>query len=134
MAAGGGWLGNRGGAWFSRKIVNSSSGLNSDPDLETIIEYEMGYAADEFGKVLCGPFSGEKSVYRCMQIARHHWSLEQPGMAFELAIKVAEKPPRKLGLFNLPVLEVIFCFTGTETALRDKFFHRFHQYFHKGGG
>jgi hypothetical protein len=103
------------------------------PD-STLVEYEMGYAADEFGKVLNGPFSGEKSPYQCSEIARHHWSLEQSGAAFELVIKVVEKPPRKLGLFNLPVLDVKFFFADTEVALRDKFFHRFHQYFHKGGG
>jgi len=55
-------------------------------------------------------------------------------MVFDLDIKVAEKPPRKLGLFNLPVLEVKFSFADTEAELREIFFHRFHQYFHKGGG
>jgi hypothetical protein len=94
----------------------------------------MGYGADEFGKVLNGAFSGEKSPYQCSEIVRHRWSIEQSGMAFELTIKVAEKPRRKLGLFNLPVLEVKFSFADTEAALRDDFFHRFHQYFHKGGG
>ena len=108
--------------------------MNADSSLSSVVEYEMGYGADEFGKVLCGPFSGEKSVYRCTQIARHHWLLEQPGTVFELARKVVEKPPCKLGLFNLPVLVVKFFFADTETALRDNFFHRFHQYFHKGGG
>jgi hypothetical protein len=47
---------------------------------------------------------------------------------------VTEKPPRKLGLFKLPVLEVKFSFTDTDAVLRNQFFHRFHQYFHKGGG
>ena len=103
------------------------------PD-ETLVEYEMGYGADEFGKVLNGPFSGEKSSYRCNEIDRHHWSVEQPGKSFILAIMVTEKPPRKLGLFKLPVLEVKFSFTDTDAVLRDQFFHRFHQYFHKGGG
>jgi len=94
----------------------------------------MGYGADEFGKVLNGTFSGERSPYQCSEITRHHWSLEQSGSAFELAIKVVEKPPRKLGLFKLPVLDVKFTFTNTGKNLRDSFFHRFHQYFHKGGG
>lgn len=99
-----------------------------------MVEYEMGYRADEFGNVLNGPFSGDKSAYLCRQKERHHWSLEQPGEAFDLTIKVIEKPPRKLGLFNLPVLDVRFTFTDTGAPLRDQFFHRFHQYFHKGGG
>jgi hypothetical protein len=109
--------------------------MNVGPDSQTdIVEYEMGYGADEFGKVLRGPFSGEKSTYQCTEIAGHHWALRQPGKDFELAIEVAEKPPRKLGLFKLPVLDVKFKFYATEEALRDEFFHRFHQYFHKGGG
>jgi hypothetical protein len=103
------------------------------PD-ETLVEYEMGYAADEFGNVLNGPFSGDKSSYRCNEIDRHHWSVEQSGETFILTIMVTEKPPRKLGLFKLPVLEVKFSFTDTDAVLRNQFFHRFHQYFHKGGG
>ena len=99
-----------------------------------MVEYEMGYRAEEFSNVLNGPFSGNKSSYRCRQIDCHHWALEQPGAVFQLDIKVAQKPPRKLGLFMLPVLDVKFTFSETEAALRDRFLHRFHQYFHKGGG
>ncbi len=106
---------------------------NPDPG-SAIVEYEMGYGADEFGKVLNGVFSGEKSPYECRELSLHHWSVVQPGAKLELTIKVAQKPPRKLGLFNLPVLDVSFNFGATDAALREGFFHRFHQYFHKGGG
>ena len=100
----------------------------------TVVEYEMGYGADEFGNVLRGPFSSEKSGYRCAEKDRHRWVLTQSDVVFDLVIEVAEKPVRKLGLFNLPVLGVKFTFTNTEKSFREKFFHRFHQYFHKGGG
>ncbi len=100
----------------------------------TRVEYEMGYGADEFGKVLLGPFSSNASGYACETVATHHWRLSQPGATFDLTIRVAEQPPRKLGLFNLPVLAVVFEFTDTAEDLRERFFHRFHQYFHKGGG
>ena len=100
----------------------------------TEVEYEMGYGADEFGKVLLGPFSGESSGYQCETISRHRWHLRQADEAFDLTIQVAEQPPRKLGLFKLPVLQVKFAFADTDESLRAKFFHRFHQYFHKGGG
>ncbi len=103
------------------------------PD-ETLVEYEMGYGADEFGNVLNGTFSGDKSRYRCNEIDRHRWAVQHAGESFTLVIMVTEKPPRKLGLFRLPVLEVKFSFTDTDAVLRDQFFHRFHQYFHKGGG
>ena len=106
---------------------------NPDPGSPTV-EYQMGFAADEFGKVLNGPFSGDKSPYRCRELARHHWSVEQSGEDLDLNIEVVQKPPRKLGLFNLPVLDVRFCFADTDSTLRIRFFHRFHQYFHKGGG
>jgi hypothetical protein len=47
---------------------------------------------------------------------------------------VSEKPPRKLGLIVLPVLQVQFQLLDTAADLEVKFFERFHQYFHKGGG
>ena len=100
----------------------------------TVVEYEMGYGADEFGKVLLGPFSGERSDFSASEIGRHHWSVTRPGSDFDLQIRVAAQAPRKLGLFNLPVLRVIFTFNDDDEPVRQAFFHRFHQYFHKGGG
>jgi len=99
-----------------------------------LVEYEMGYGADEFGKVLLGPFSGDRSDFDATEIGRHHWQVSRAACAFELDVKVSEMPPRKLGLFKLPVLDVKFDFGNTESSLRDEFLHRFHQYFHKGGG
>ena len=94
----------------------------------------MGYRDDEFATVLQGPFSGEKSPYQCQLREPNHWQITQPGETFDLDIQIATQPPRILGLFTLPVLKVEFEFTDTEEALRDRFFHRFHQYFQKGGG
>ncbi len=98
------------------------------------VEYEMGYGADEFGKVLGGPFVTRESGYSLHETARHRWSVTRDDGAFDLAIMIAEQPARKLGLFNLPVLKVQFTFTDTDEDAREAFFHRFHQYFHKGGG
>ena len=103
------------------------------PD-QHLVELEMGYREDEFGTVLQGTFTGEKSAYRCSEIETNHWRIEQPGEVFDLDIAVAVQPPRVLGMFKLPVLQVKFTFDDTSEPLRDKFFHRFHQYFHKGGG
>ncbi len=49
-------------------------------------------------------------------------------------IDVKQAPPRKIALFSLPVLKVKFEFEQAEGDTRQQFFHRFHQYFHKGGG
>ena len=98
-----------------------------------LVEYEMGYGADEFGKVLLGPFTG-KSDFNAVEIGRHRWLLSLVGSAFELEIEVDEQPPRRIGLFALPVLRVVFRFDRSAAAERERFFHRFHQYFHKGGG
>jgi hypothetical protein len=106
---------------------------NPNPD-SPVVEYEMGYGADEFGKVLRGRFSGERSDFNCAEISRHRWLVTLVGTALELVIEVREAPPRKIGLFSLPVLKVRFQFDQTDTDSRLKFFHRFHQYFHKGGG
>lgn len=100
----------------------------------TVVELEMGYAVNEFGRVLSGVFTGETSPYRRKEIKSHHWAIEQPGEVFDLIIEIREKPPRKIAMLTLPVLQVIFTFTDTTESLREKFFHRFHQYFHKGGG
>ncbi len=109
--------------------------MSNDPDPQPdLVEYEMGYGADEFGKVLLGPFSGAHSDFDANEIGRHHWRVSLEDSTFTVDIRVAEKPPRKLGLFNLPVLDVKFSFNAVEGSQRDDFFHRFHQYFHKGGG
>ncbi len=98
------------------------------------VEYEMGYGADEFGKVLGGPFVTRNSGYRLRESARHDWAVTREDGAFDLRIQVSEQPARQLGLFKLPVLKVQFSFTDTDESAREAFFHRFHQYFHKGGG
>ena len=109
--------------------------MKANPDPESpVVEYEMGYGADEFGKVLLGPFSGARSDFECVEIGRHRWLVTLAGTAFEAVIEVLEAAPRKIGLFNLPVLKVRFQFDKADTDTRTRFFHRFHQYFHKGGG
>ena len=109
--------------------------MNSNPNPGSpLVEYEMGYGADEFGKVLLGPFSGDRSDFNCVEIGLHRWLVTLAGTAFELEIEVREAPPREIGLFRLPVLKVSFRFDSAEPATREQFFKRFHQYFQKGGG
>ena len=98
------------------------------------VEYEMGYRADEFGNVLTGSFSGEGSNYLCQNTAKHHWQIIQSNADLKVSIVVKEKPPRKLGLFSLPVLQVNFIMEKSEPELQGLFFKRFFKYFHKGGG
>lgn len=109
--------------------------MNAKPEpLPEIVEYEMGYGADEFGKVLLGPFTGERTDFKSIEIDRHRWRISLADTTFVLMIEVDEAPPRKIGLFNLPVLKVRFRFEQAEPEQRERFLHRFHQYFHKGGG
>lgn len=105
----------------------------ADPE-SGIIEYEMGYRADEFENVLVGAFTSEKSVYRCQLVSTRHWRITRSDASLQIDITINEKPSRKLGLFVLPVLQVRFEVLGTAADLQLKFFDRFHQYFHKGGG
>ncbi len=107
-------------------------GANPEPQTK-LVEYEMGYGADEFGKVLLGPFTG-KSDFNVAEIGRHRWLVSLAGSAFELEIEASELAPREIGLFALPVLKVCFRFDQAADGERERFFHRFHQYFHKGGG
>lgn len=100
----------------------------------TSVSYEMGYGADEFGNVLQGQFTGEKSVYSCETIGRHLWRIKQNDASFQIEVKVTEMPARKIALFSLPVLQVVFNIETSQTDLQQAFFARFFKYFHKGGG
>ena len=106
---------------------------NPDPDSPRV-EYEMGYLADEFGKVLQGPFTGERSEFASTELGRHRWRVTQADQDFAVNVEVSQAPPRKMGLFSLPVLRVRFDFEGSAAETRERFFRRFHQYFQTGGG
>ena len=106
---------------------------NPNPD-SAVVDYEMGYAADEFGRVLLGPFSGERSDFASAELGRHRWRVTLDDQDFVALVEVREAPPRKIGLFSLPVLKVRFEFEVAEDGTRERFFRRFHQYFQKGGG
>ena len=97
-------------------------------------KYDMGYRAQEFADVLCGPFSGNESPFRVEAQGRQAWRVSHIDSAFEMQISVETKPDRKLGLMSLPVLAVDFDCKHDESDAGELFFHRFHQYFHKGGG
>lgn len=106
---------------------------NPNPD-SPIVEYEMGYGADEFGKVLQGSFTGERTDFASTELGRHRWRVSLVGHDFAVVVEVKQAPPRKIALFSLPVLKVRFEFEQAEAEARAQFFHRFHQYFQKGGG
>lgn len=108
--------------------------MKSPGNDETSIEYEMGYGANEFGNVLTGAFSGSGSVYQCEVLSTNYWQIVQPGTDLKITVKVEEKPPRKIGLFALPVLQVNFETEKSDPDLQEQFFKRFFKYFHKGGG
>lgn len=96
--------------------------------------YDMGYRAQEFADVLCGPFSGNQSPFHVEPLGKQSWRVSHAELAFEMQICVETRPDRQLGLMRLPVLAVEFDCTRDEANAGELFFHRFHQYFHKGGG
>lgn len=102
--------------------------------MQSEIVYEMGYLAGEFGDVLNGSFSGDKSSYASEALATDHWQVRHKTSGFCVDIKVSQQPDRELGMFRLPVLRVCFNFQHEADDARAQFFKRFHQYFHKGGG
>lgn len=98
------------------------------------VEYEMGYGADEFGTVLTGRFTGSDSGFTCQTLATHHWQINDKNSDLKVVIKAKEQPPRRLGLFALPVLQVQFSMEKSDPESQGLFFKRFFRYFHKGGG
>ena len=109
--------------------------MNPNPNPESpVVEYEMGYLANEFGKVLQGPFSGDRTDFHSVELGPGRWRVTQGERDFGVVITVQQGPARKIALFNLPVLKVRFEFESAEGDTRELFFRRFHQYFQKGGG
>ena len=102
--------------------------------MQSEIVYQMGYLASEFGDVLCGSFSGDKSTYSSQALATDHWQVRDKTTSFCVDIEISQQPERELGMFRLPVLRVCFNFQEDADDARAQFFKRFHQYFHKGGG
>jgi len=102
--------------------------------MESEIVYEMGYRADEFGAVLSGPFSGDKSAFESEALSSNHWQVRHKESSFCVDITLSPQPDRELGMFRLPVLNVRFQIQHDPGDIRAQFFKRFHQYFHKGGG
>jgi hypothetical protein len=97
-------------------------------------QIEMGYTVSEFSKVLHGNFSAQHSEYNCKDISQNSWLISHEGSNLKTQITVIQKPARKLGLLNLPVLGVSFKLMAGETQDEQKFFEKFFRYFHKGGG
>lgn len=97
-------------------------------------QIEMGYTLSEFSRVLHGNFSAQQSEYNCKDLSRNSWLISRENSHLKTQITVIQKPPRKLGLLNLPVLGVTFKLMSGETQDEQQFFEKFFHYFHKGGG
>ena len=96
-------------------------------------DLDMGYTMVEFARVLTGNFSGSDSPYQVEEIATDQWRVfNQSNLS--VTISVDQKPPRTLGLLNLPVLAVSFVVISGDDDGVQAFYDRFFKYFHKGGG
>ena len=98
------------------------------------INYEMGYTQKEFESVLKGGFCSTGSGFNVKKTGDDNWQVSIPEHNITITITTTNRPPRILGAFSLPVLQVSFEVTPDNNENRQQFFKRFHQYFHKGGG
>ena len=96
-------------------------------------DLDMGYTVVEFARVLKGNFSGSDSPYQVAEIATDQWRVFNQS-DLSVTISVEQKPSRKLGLLNLPVLAVSFIVISGDDGEVQAFYDRFFKYFHKGGG
>ena len=98
------------------------------------ITYEMGYTLKEFESVLTGGFSKEGSGFTSEKLSDNRWHIRIPAIDSDVTVSGSPQPPRVLGAFSLPVLQVSFQFIPDTDEIRQTFLDRFHRYFHKGGG
>ncbi len=96
--------------------------------------YQMGYTLQEFARVLSGNFTREPSPWRLQTLADQQWLVLHVSQSFSVKIEVQRLAPRRIGLLELPVLEVRFNVEAGDRDLEQQFFESFSGYFHKGGG
>ena len=94
---------------------------------EFVLQRDMGCTRDDFFRYLPGA-----TRHVPLEITGDTIGVPLPGGRVQ--IELAEKPPRRLGSFTLPVLGVSFRFIGLDDAARDDFLAWFDLYTRRGGG
>lgn len=98
------------------------------------ITREMGYTLKEFSQVLNAGFSDRASGLVCTATDRHSWEIQLVATEARLHLTIQQKPLRQLGSLEIPVLHVVFEFSGFTSEQKTALMDRFNRYFHKGGG
>lgn len=96
--------------------------------------YQMGYTLQEFSRVLSGNFTREPSPWQLLPVAQNQWVVAHRNQSFSIKISAQTLPSRRIGLLELPVLQVDFQAGLDDASLEQQFFDSFSGYFHKGGG
>ncbi len=97
-------------------------------------QYDMGYTAAEFSRVLNGSFTDKNSDLNCKLIKPNSWIISLINSSMSVNIDIINKPDRVLGAITLPVLLVSFKVNSATSVQSKFFFDKFFKYFHKGGG
>lgn len=101
-----------------------------DDRAELLVEQQMGYSAAEFMRALQRALAD----YTLDVADRNRWLAVRPGYPGCVEIAFAEQPPRRLGLLELPVLDVSFRFRGFAPGADRALFDRLQRSLHRGGG
>lgn len=101
-----------------------------DDRAELLVEQQMGYSAAEFTRALRRVLAD----YALDAADRNRWLAVRPGDPGRLEIAIVEQPPRRLGLLELPVLDVSFRFLGFAPGADRALLDRLQRGLHRGGG
>lgn len=99
---------------------------------QRLLRRDMGYRLDEFDSTLRGGFCATAPVLDCSGHAGDWRITGADGVSARL--RAAPLPPRRLGMLELPRLQLELDIRAPDDAGIDAFLKRFHQHFHKGGG
>ncbi len=99
---------------------------------QRLLRRDMGYRLDEFDRVLRGGFCAAAPQLDC-QGTPGDWHIRGAD-GLSARFKASPLPPRRLGMLELPRLQLELDVRAPDESAIDAFLKRFHQHFHKGGG
>lgn len=106
----------------------SAAGRDAHDSL--VVELQMGYSPAELMRTLRRILAD----HAWEDLGDEGWAIERPGRAGRLHVSFVECLPRRLGLLELPVVEVCFRFRGFPQGEDAALLDRLKRGLHRGGG
>lgn len=113
-----------------RRGVSRMRAAGGDARDSLVVELQMGYSAAELMRTLRRILTD----YAWRELGEDSWAMERPDRPGRLSVSFVEQPPRRLGLLDLPVVDVRFRFRDFPPGEDAALLARIKRGLHRGGG